>query len=428
MKSRIDPLPNIEDILEIKHSQGLIKRLKKFFCMVLLVGPLTAVVLFWHQSGNSAAVQYKTELATRGDITVIVTATGTLEPTNTVSVGSELSGIIKSVEVNCNDIVQSGQILARLDTSKLEAQLTQAKAALEEAKAKELQAEATVLETQAKLNQLQKVRELSQGKVPSQTEMDAAEAAYKRATADAASAKASVSKAKASLQAIQTDISKSVIRSPINGIVLTREIEPGQTVAASFNTPVLFTIAEDLKEMELHVDVDEADIGKVQEGQTATFSVSAYPNVTFQAQIVQTRFAATTTSGVVTYETILTVNNPDLILRPGMTATTDITVQKIEDAVLVPSKALRFSSPVRETSNNSRGIIGSLLPRPPRASTSSLNLPSQGNQQKVWVLRDGQLTSIEVTTGATGGLMTEIVSGEIQPGMEVVVDTVTGAS
>ena len=233
----------------------------------------------------------------RGDLTVIVTATGTLQPTNKVDVGSELSGIVKSVEADYNDRVKVGQVLARLDTSKLEAQVTQSRAALDSAKAKVLQAQATVLETRSKLTQFQKVRELSNNKVPSQSELDAAEAAFERAKADEASATAAVSQAQATLEANQTDLSKSVIRSPINGVVLTRSMEPGQTVAASFTAPVLFTLAEDLTQMELHVDVDEADVGKVKEGQKAAFGVAAYPNRTFEARITQTRFGSSRPRG-----------------------------------------------------------------------------------------------------------------------------------
>jgi HlyD family secretion protein len=341
-------------------------------------------------------------------------------------VGSELSGILKSVEVDYNDRVKVGQVLAKLDTSKLEAQVTQSKAALESAKAKVLQAQATVSETRSKLSQLQTVRELSNGKVPSQFELDAAEAAFERAKADEASAKATVSQAQATLEANETDLSKSVIRSPIHGVVLTRSVEPGQTVAASFQAPVLFTLAEDLTQMELHVNVDEADIGKVEEGQRATFSVAAYPNRTFEARITQARYGSSTTSGVVTYETVLQVNNADLSLRPGMTATADITVKKVENAILVPNMALRFTPPVEEAKKPSAGLVGALLPRPPSSSAQQRgDIAANKKQQHVWTLKNGQLSAIPVTIGSTTGSMTEVVSGDIEPGMTLVVDTVS---
>jgi len=380
---------------------------------------------------NSNSAQYKTQEVVRGNLTVVVTATGTLQPTNKVDVGSELSGILKSVQVDYNDRVKVGQVLATLDTSKLEAQVTQSKAVLESAKAKVLQAQATVMETRSKLTQFQKVRELSNNKVPSQAELDAAEAAFERAKADEASAKAAVSQAQATLEVNETDLSKSVIRSPINGVVLARSIEPGQTVAASFTAPVLFTLAEDLTKMELHVNVDEADIGKVQEGQKATFSVAGYPDRIFEARITQARFGSSTTSGVVTYETVLKVNNSDLSLRPGMTATADITVKKVENAILIPTVALRFTPPVqeeekKEEKKSSGSLVGSLLPRPPRsAPKQGEDVSANKKQQRVWTLKDGQLSAIPVTIGSTDGSMTEVVAGDIKPGMALVVDTLS---
>jgi HlyD family secretion protein len=333
---------------------------------------------------------------------------------------------MKSVEADYNDRVKVGQVLAKLDTSKLQAQIAQAKASLESAKAKVLQVQATAGETRAKLAQLQRVRELSNSKVPSQTDIDAAEAAFERAKADEAGTRASVSQARATLEANETDLSKSTIRSPINGIVLTRSIEPGQTVAAAMTAPVLFTLAEDLTQMELHVNVDEADIGKVQEGQEATFSVAAYPNRTFEARITQVRYGSSTTSGVVTYETVLKVSNADLSLRPGMTATADITVNKVQDAILVPSAALRFTPPVQDEAQPSTGLVGSLLPRPPRsASKQGEDVSGNKKQQRVWIATGGRLTAIPVTVGSTDGSMTEVLAGDIKSGMALVVDTVS---
>jgi HlyD family secretion protein len=382
-------------------------------------------VVFWKGSNSDSDVNYKTQDVQRGNLTVIVTATGTLQPTNQVDVGSELSGIIKTVEVDYNGKVKVGQILARLDTLKLEAQVTQSKAALESSKSKILQTQATVKETRSKLAQLLRVRDLSNNKVPSQVEIDAAEAALDRALADVASAKAAVSQSQATLDAIQTDLSKAVIRSPINGIVLTRSVEPGQTVAATLTAPVLFRLAEDLTKMELHVNVDEADIGNIQEGQDATFSIAAYPNRVFDARIIQARYGSSTTSGVVTYETLLKVDNPDLSLRPGMTATADIIVKKIENAVLIPSAALRFIPPFQEEKKSSTGLVGALLPRPPRTGTQQREDITAKKQQRVWTLKDGQLAAIPVAIGSTNGSLTEVVTGEIQPGMAVVVDTVS---
>jgi HlyD family secretion protein len=404
------------------------RRIGKWVIAIILVAvALVGFSVFLKSSRSSGVVQYKTQEVQRGDLTVIVTATGTLQPTNKVDVSSELSGIIKTVEVDYNSKVKLGQPLAKLDTSKLEAQVTQSRAALESSKAKVLQTQATVKETRSKLAQLNKVKELSGNKVPSQTEIDAAEASLDRALADVASAKAAVSQAQATLDANLTDLSKAVIRSPVNGIVLTRKVEPGQTVAATLDPPVLFKLAEDLTKMELHVDVDEADVGHIQEGQTATFSVAAYPNRTYDAQIVQARFGSTTTSGVVTYETVLKVDNQDLSLRPGMTATADIVVKKVEKAMLAPSTALRYTPPAQQEKKSSNGLISTLLPHPPMSGTQQSEDAASKKQQRVWTLRDGQLVALPVTVGSTNGAMTEILAGEIQPGTPVVVDTVSSA-
>jgi HlyD family secretion protein len=429
MKSKINAESDVAGALEIDPSSGRRKGLKRWVTVTLLVAAVVTSFVIWNRMKQPISVQYRTQEVVRGDLTVIVTATGTLKPTNEVEVGSELSGTAKSVEADYNSKVKVGQVLAKLDTTKLEATLTQSRAALESAKAKVLQAQATVAETLAKLAQLLVVRRLSNGKVPSQLDIDAAEAAFDRAKADQASAKAAVSQAEATVKANETDLSKSIIRSPINGIVLTRSIEPGQTVAATMTTPVLFTLAEDLTQMELHVNVDEADIGKVQEGQEATFSVAAYPNRTFEARITQVRYGSSTTSGVVTYETVLKVNNSDLSLRPGMTATADIMVKKVEKAILIPSAALRFTPPVQEEKQPSSGLVGSLLPRPPRSATKQAEDGSANKkQQRVWTVRNGQLSAIPVTVGSTEGSMTEVVSGDLQPGVTVVVDTLSAGA
>lgn len=428
MKGKPNEGSDIAETLDIDQSPGIRKGPKRRLIAAILVAVAVVIaVVVWKGSNSSDGVHYKTQEVQRGGLTVIVTATGTLQATNEVDVSSELSGIIKTVEADYNSKVKVGQPLAKLDTMKLEAQVTQSKAALESAKAKVLQAEATVRETRSKLAQLRRVKELSNNKVPSQTEIDAAEAALDRALADVASAKATVSQSQATLDAIQTDLSKAVIRSPVNGVVLTRSAEPGQTVAASLNPPVLFTLAEDLTKMELVVNVDEADVGHIQEGQQATFSVAAYPNRVFEARIVQARFGSTTTSGVVTYETVLKVDNTDLSLRPGMTATADIIVKKIENAVLIPSAALRFTPPVQEEKKASTGLLAKILPRPPSSKTQQREDTAGKKEQRVWTLKDEQLSAIPVKIGATNGNLTEIVTGEIQPGMAVVVDTVSSA-
>jgi HlyD family secretion protein len=413
-------------------------RKRKYLRRLLVWGSLFLVAgiaaSFLLKRDKAETMEFKTQPVSRGDIIIKVSATGNLEPTNQVDVGSELSGIIETVEVDHNDQVTVDQVLARLDTDKLEAQVLQSKAALESARAQVLQAQATLKETRLELQRLKKAYELSGGKVPSQYDLDAAEAALARAQADEASAKAQVVKAQATLKVEETDLAKTVIRSPINGIVLARDVEPGQTVAASLQAPVLFTLAEDLTQMELHVDVDEADVGKVKEGQEAVFTVDAYPEETFPARITQVRYSSQDTDGVVTYETVLKVDNSKLLLRPGMTATAEITVQKVADVILVPNAALRFTPPVRNDIRKKKRsdggtVMGKLMPRPPRPQKKSSNnhLDTKGTiiNRHVWTLNNGHLVPIPVKTGATDGIATEILEGDITPGMELVVAVVS---
>ena len=390
-----------------------------------------ARVFFRNKKSEAAAVHYETRTTERGSLVVTISATGTLKPVNEVEVGSEVSGTMKTVEADYNDQVKVGQVLARIDTSKLEAQVLQSSAALEAAKAKVLEADATLKEGEAQLVRLTQVRSLSGGKVPSQYEFEAQEATVARARANVASAKADVSQAEGTLGINRSDLGKAVIHSPINGVVLTRAIEPGQTVAASFTAPVLFTLAEDLKQLELQINVDEADVGQVREGQEATFTVDAYPDKRFPASIKQVRYGSTTTASVVTYTTVLKVNNDDLSLRPGMTATAVVTTKKLENALLVPCAALRFEpppAPVVAAKGSSGSLISSLLPHPPHP-VSKANEPvsaSTNKTQKVYVLRNGQLCAVPVATGLTDGLHTEVVSGALEPGMNAVIEMTTG--
>jgi HlyD family secretion protein len=398
----------------------------------VLIGVVLLVVIFIFiriRSGNGQdATQFTTEPAKLGNIIVLVTATGTLEPTNEVEVGSEVSGKIKSIEVDYNNKVKIGQVLARLDTSTLEAKVAQSKADLESAKANVLQAKATLKETGSKIEQYKKARELSGNKVPSQLEYDSAEASLERAAANVSSAEAAVSKAQATLSSDETNFGKAVICSPIDGVVLTRKVEPGQTVAASFETPVLFTLAEDLTKMELHVNVDEADIGQVKEGQAATFTVDAYPNQTFDAQITQVRYGSSTTDGVVTYETILSVDNKDMMLRPGMTATADIIVSNVEDVIAIPNAALRFEMP--ETTEKENGsVLSSLLPHPPGSVTKQKETEIvSGGSRQIYVLQYGNPVPVSITTGATNGVLTEVLSGDVAEDTPVIVGTVSKSS
>ncbi|MBN1209025.1 MAG: efflux RND transporter periplasmic adaptor subunit [Myxococcaceae bacterium] len=404
-------------------SGGLSSRRKLWLAGALIAVLAVAGLLFLRAGEQEAEPLYRTEPATVGTLVVKVSATGNLQPTNQVEVGSELSGIVTEVLVEENDRVKKGQVLARLDLSKLQDAVARSRASLAAAEAQVLQAQATVAEARATLARFTEVAQLSGGKVPSKTEMDSAEANLKRAEANEASARASITQARANLQSDETNLGKASIRSPIDGVVLTREVEPGQTVAASFQAPVLFTLAEDLSKMELQVDVDEADVGQVKVGQQATFSVDAWPGRRYSAVITRVGYGSQVKDGVVSYLTVLEVANDDLSLRPGMTGTAEITTLTREDALLVPNAALRFTPPAPGTGQGRQGrsVVGSLMPRPPRQPPKVQAAVNDGTP-RVWVLRDGQPVPIEVRTGATNGKVTELLGGSLQAGTQVITE------
>ena len=385
-----------------------------------LVVALAAYFLF--AGGNGAPLgQYVSEEATTGNLVVTISASGTLQPTRSVDVGSELSGTLDAVLVNENDTVKQGQVVARLDTSKLQDTAAKSRAAVAAAQANVAQMEATVAESRANLNRLRHVAELSGGKVPSKTELEAAEASHQRAVANVDSAKAAVVQAKATLKSDETNIAKAVIRAPINGVVLTRKVEPGQTVVANMTTPVLFTMAEDLTKMELQVKVDEADVGHVEVGQPASFTVSAWSGRSFPATLQRVGIGSTTTDNVVTYKTVLGVANDDLALRPGMTATARIVTANRENVLMVPNAALRFSPPSTTEAMPQGSFISRLMPRPPQQKKPQVRRAS-GAEPQVWVLDNGQPKAITVQVGASNGRQTEITGGELKSGMAVITD------
>jgi HlyD family secretion protein len=404
--------------LEVRHHSYRKWLLRGVMALVMVV---IALLLNPFSADKDGEVRYRTSKVERGDLTLKVSATGTLQPLNQVVVGSELSGTIESVEVDFNDRVEVGTVLARLDTSTLESRLVEARASLQSARAKVQEANATEMEKKAALK---RCRELAVRKMCSENDVDAAVAAYERARAAVASARAQVANAEAVLDGHETNLKKATIRSPINGIVLDRKVEPGQTVAASLQAPELFTLAEDLTRMELVVAVDEADIGQIAEGMPAKFTVDAYPEQTFEATITQIRHAPQTVEGVVTYETVLAVDNPDQKLLPGMTATADIRTRHIEDALLVPNAVFRYSppQPVKEVEQQGGSLLSRMFRRPQRETRPA---PATGPERKVWTLQNGKPVAIPITVGASNGIMTEVVKGELEPGMELITDSET---
>jgi HlyD family secretion protein len=354
-------------------------------------------------------------------MTVIVTATGSAQPITQVNISSELSGTMRKVFVDYNSPVKANQPLAELDNDKLKATVDNSRAKLASTNAKVADAVASIEE---KRTEYDRKKALSTTNAASIRDLELAKANSDRAIAQHALAVADVAAAEADLHLNEINLAKATIRSPINGIVLKRGVDPGQFVATSLQAPVLFVIAEDLRRMEVLVDVDEADVGKVKIGQKVNFSVDAYPDRKFPAEVRDIRFGSEVVQGVVTYKAVLAIENSELLIRPGMTATAQVVVQELKNALMVPNAALRFSPAAEQ--QPSRGFLKALLPSMPSATRRPPSKQDEtGRNQKVWVLRDGSPVAVPVTIGSTDGRMTEIVKGEISPGQPVIVDAAT---
>jgi HlyD family secretion protein len=392
---------------------------------------VAAALLYWHfgrKDGRENEPIFKTENIARGDIDLIVTATGNLTPTNQVTIGSELSGTVSEVLVDINDTVKKDQPIAQLDTAKLTQQTERNRAILLSAEARVTLAMATLTENTASLARFEDLLQLSEGKTPSKAQMDTAQAAVDRSKAELESAKAAVNEAQANLRAIERDLSKSIIRSPVDGIVLSRTVEVGQTVAASFTAPVLFVIAEDLRKMDLVVTVAEADIGRVAAGQKASFTVDAWPTRTYHATVQRVAYGSVITNNVVTYNVELGVENSDLSLRPGMTATADIAVARATQVLHVPNAALRFDPEsvleFLKKTDPKRTLVQALSPGGGRRWSQSPTIQKPDERSKatsVWFLRDGVPVECPVSVGLTDGRITEVSGEGLREGLPVII-------
>ena len=393
----------------------LVSHRKAFTAGALVIACAAAYALLPKTSGAA----YITRDVAQGSLSVEVSANGTLEPTRTVSIGSELSGIVSEVLVDINDEVKAGDVLIKLNTDKLNAQVAQAEAGLESAKAKANECEVEERQAQAKYDRMLKLNKATKGRTPSKLDMDDQLAALDKAKAGVISARAEVRDAQATLDTQKTDLEKAYIRSSIDGMVIARSVEPGYAVAASLQAVELLSIASDIRKLELQIDVDEADVGAVKTGQKAGFTVSAYPNKNFPAKLTKVSYGSTTTNNVVTYTTYLDVDNADLVLRPGMTATARIQTDFRENAVLVPNMALRFTP--RAESGSS--ITGSFMMRRPQESQKSAKETGGASAQRsrtVYVLEKGAPKAVSIVTGATNGTVTEVISG-LKAGDKVIV-------
>lgn len=402
---------DIEQKLGIGQQSGRIAIWVKYLAVAVVLGAIGGYVLF--ATAPSQKVQYITEPAVIADFDVVVTATGSIEPTNLVEISSELSGTLKTVYADFNDRVSKGTVLAELDTTKFEARVAVSKASLDSAIARVAMAQATVEDAREKHENAVRLEE--RGVTAHQTFVSL-RAAYIRAQAELQSAIADRALAEANLDLNQADLNQACICSPIDGVVLDRAVDAGQIVAAALSAPVLFTVAEDLTKMELQVDIDEADIGRTKVGNKAQFTVDAYDERIFPAEISEIRFAPKTIDGVVTYKAILTIDNSDLSLRPGMTATADITVAEVKGALTVPNAALRYAPPVEQEKDDARsGLLGMLIP-------DDASQPQRMNDKSVWVLQNGEPVETAIRAGANDGRITEIVGGDLAAGDSVIVD------
>jgi HlyD family secretion protein len=386
--------------------------------LLILAGAAAAYV---YSRQGASQLSYTTQPAKRGDLTVLVTATGSVQPTEQVDISSELSGTVRDVNVDYNSEVKSGEVLAVLDTNKLEADVKSTRAKLDSAKANVVKANADLESAQSSY---ERIRNLVQSNVSTQQSLE--DARYKLDSAVAAKDinEAAVLSAEADLQLADVNLAKAKIVSPIDGVILTRSVDPGATVAASLSAPVLFVIGGDLRKMELQVDVDEADVGQIAVGQKATFTVDAYPDRSFPAVIKQIRFASETTNNVVTYKAILSVDNADLLLRPGMTATADVTVEAVQNTLMVPNQALRYAPPLAESSRG-RGLFGLLRPprMGPRSGGNQGGEALTGAKRRVWVLKAGKPAPVVIQVGSSDGQFTQVVSGELKENDPLVTDS-----
>ena len=381
--------------------------------LVVLAAAAVLALPRWRRGGPGAGPKYRTAEVTRGDLRVTITATGTLQATTTVEVGAEVSGRILEMRVDANDHVKKGQVLAAIDPEQLRAAVDQASAQLAAADAAIRQAEATRDET--KLGAERARTQIKEG-LASQKDLEAAVAAASRATAQVSSASANAALARAALVSARSKLDKATIVSPIDGVVLSRSMEPGQTVTAGFSTPVLFKIAEDLAHMRLDVDVDEADIGRAREGQEAAFTVEAYPSRSFPSRVLLLLNEPKTSSNVVTYKGRLAVDNADRSLRPGMTATATIVADLKPGVVLVPNAALRFVPPAQGP-----GAGGP----PGMGGSKRAGEVVDKDRKTVYVVEPTGLRRVLVRGGATDGTNTELLSDELQPGLQLAVDTLS---
>ncbi len=414
---------------------------------LILAGAALAGAALWLLSTRREAPRFATVAVDRGDVVEVVGATGALEAVTTVQIGSQVSGTIQSLGADFNSHVKKGQVIARLDPSLFEARLGQARANLLAARANVERARSSVDDTRLKF---ERARALGAQQLVAQSDVDSAKAAYDGAVAQLKANEAAVSQADASVHQADVDLEHTVVSTPIDGVVITRSVDVGQTVAASFQAPVLFVIAGDLGRMRVNASVDEADVGRVQEGQAVSFHVDAYPEREFQGRVEQVRLSPTTVQNVVSYNAIVAVDNRDLLLRPGMTATVSIVVREARDVLRLPASALRFrpegfeAGGGRRRSGASPGAPGDAAARGARRggaepgsdrSTAAAGAGADGTERPrgrrsvVFVPGpDGQPVSTPVMVGISDGQKVALVEGLAEGALVITGAEIPGAA
>ena len=395
------------------------KKIYIWVILILLLGSSAYYFFILKNSTQTQTFEYVTKKITRGDLSVVVSATGNLNPTNSVDIGIEVSGTIKEIYVDFNDEVEIGQVLAKIDTTKLQSEVDSLRASLTIAKANQKESEVGLRSKKSIYDRTLKMYKSSNGKYPSINELDDTKFTYETAISNLDATKAKVEQAIYNLKTAQQNLDKAVVKSSIKGIVLNKEIEVGQTVAATMSTPTLFTLAKDLTLMDLIVSIDEADVADIKKDLNVTFSVDAYPKKVFKGKIKQVRLNPIAVNGVVTYETVVLVNNEELLLRPGMTASAKIVTKESVDKLIVPNGALRFKP---KTQNKERKNTMSLVepPKRPQGENKAKDL-SKKDMSPIFILENNEVKRVMVKVLDTDGKSSTVESKDLKVDDEVII-------
>lgn len=391
------------------------RKFYKLIVFILFFVVLLASGAYYYFLPQKERIVYDTLHPTKGDISAQISATGTLNPLNEVQIGSQVSGIISAIYVDTNDLVKKGQILAKINDQKILQELSSYEAQLQSAKAQLASLQATLKDRQWQYERLKKLYKQSKGKYPSFADVQSAQVAYEISLAEIESKKGNIAEIQSRIKGVKIDLENTIITSPIDGVVLTRSVDVGQTVAASFSAPELFKVAQNLEEMKLVVQIAESDIGKIALNQPVSFSVDAYPNRKFLAKVDKINYASTTIDNIVSYEVVMNVGNKDLLLFPGMSATAEITVASCKNALLLPVSALYFQPNLAKTHKKSPSLFSSS-----RFKKQSVQDENSNNQREVWVLQNNQAQKRIVKVGISNGQYIVIKEG-ITPSSSVIV-------